>query len=693
MQSPLMRLHEVTMVKSQITSTHGAAEPASRSPFSLQETGESIPPRRSPSVSASPFARGEALESLRRGGAELTFVVDQHINAPALRSVLDVVRVGWAGMARRHPCVVPTPSARAMLHEGKTMSTMTSPRVSSAVFLLLFLGGCASSAPTEEKITDVPLEGPEVELPNIAAYLPTADDIDEMLTSPSPQKVPRGESHEPEHWDLAGPLPRFGGSTRRAPVTAVERRLVDERADLVLTEQHVCTAREVGRVATRSRVLPGKRLFNFLAGACGLTTSTWSVVILPFAAHVKDETIAEDPDLLEHIRGLPDGAHVGLAVVRADGRIVVGVIAHVPAFVADDFSLVPDATGHVVVEGIAREPISDLRAFGTLGATEVAECVRDPVVVSPRVRLVCPVDRRDATAIVDVMHMRPGQVLAPPLFTALLRPSGIEPLHFRGDGAIDDEGSGSAVERIARAVNARRRDAGLTELAVSFPQSALAARIGRGFLEARLAGATAVVEGLSRAMIAGTAIDAAVISWGEIGSEAVDVTDPNAVAGVLFSRAATRATLLDPRADVFAVAVEPAAGHFVVLFGVWSTQLGAPPDVASQAIYEALVRTRGAAKDTNRLDDVDDILAQAREDFAATRRVGPTLTRVQKLISRRHQRSVRGWVARTTSLDVLTFPRELLEPRVVDVALTAQFDREPGEKWGSYVILLAYDDR
>jgi hypothetical protein len=582
-----------------------------------------------------------------------------------------------------------------MPHKGKTtMSTTTRLRFSSAAFLSLLLWGCASSTQTEERITDVPLEGPDVELPGIAAHLPTADDIEEMLASPARPSAPRLERHEPDTWDLAGPLPKTGGSTPRALSSVVERRLLAERADLVLTEQHVCTAREVGRVAARTRVLPGLRLFNFLAGACGLTTSTWSSAILPYDAKLKDEAIADDAGFLDHIRGLPAGAQVGLAVTRENGRLIVGVVAHVPVFVADDFSLVPDTTGNIVVLGIAREPIGSLRAVVTRGATEVATCVRDSRVVSPRVRLVCPVDAKDATAIVDVMHEVPGQVLAPALFTALVRPSGVEPLHFADAAPVNaDDASLPALERIVRAINVRRRDAGLKELRLSIPQSALAARLAPGLLEARLASSAAAAEGLSRAMAAGTALDADVISWGEIGTDAVDVTEPFAVANVLLSRAATRLTLLDPRADVIAVAVEPAAGHFVVFIGVWSTVPGFGATEAGRAVFDALVRARGEAKETHPFDDVDDIWAQARADFAATGRVGPTLTRAQKLIGRRHHRPVRGWVARTPRLEALPFPQELLDPQAIDVALTAFFDREPGEKWGSYVIMMAYDDR
>lgn len=149
----------------------------------------------------------------------------------------------------------------------------------------------------------------------------------------------------------------------RGGATPVEAMLTEAGVELpfVATESMHCAARELARILALEGKLPGQRLERFLYGACGNATSFGGrarSLVGEVGEDVDDKELLAQwrDDIVSMVRRSAEGDSSvgGVALFRAQGAAAVVVTTYRRLFEVKPFSLVPDESGHLTLEGRAK---------------------------------------------------------------------------------------------------------------------------------------------------------------------------------------------------------------------------------------------------------------------------------------------------------------------------------------------------
>lgn len=594
-------------------------------------------------------------------------------------------------------------------------------RLSLPALVLLVASGCAGDQAKDDAVPTKPLgparlatgegsssvqsedgdEGDEGD--GRKERFPGRDKLDAIVAAPAPA-LPSDKKAEVVTWKLRGPLPDVGGDAPRTPGQEVERWLKATIADpqVHMTEALHCAARELALVKLKEGVYASPRLQRFIAGRCGVTTAN-------IGMHGISGEVPEDVSEAEVHEGWGDGMRemlskqklkgaldVGVALARHEGKVAVLVVTGQRLIDVKPFSMRPDATGGITIEGRMRqaEPgrIYPWLNHGRFGARR---CLVDLAVALPDFRVTCRPNTDDDTAWLVVSFHPQGRLFGRSLVTVALRPSDAPGDTFQQESY--GVGGASTNDDLLIALNEVRASAGMTPVRLATEQSVAAQRLAPHFLGAMLRTsrdprrAEQIYLGLLAGWDVKETIENADLTWSASYKD-VDL-------GQLMLRALElpqgRRTLLNPDADLIAVGRHTQSpGITGALFASYTIFDGLDVAASTQEVWDYYQRQREkrGLEAALTLDLAQQAFNKASEQVGNGEGTDPVLRGLMELASERYGK-VKGWVFESLSLTRLKFPADMMSPVPPRVQFTVAYRKPPDSSWGRYVILVVMEDK
>jgi hypothetical protein len=532
---------------------------------------------------------------------------------------------------------------------------------------------------------------------------PGRDKLDAIVASPAPA-LPADQKAEVTTWQLRGPLPDVGGDARRQPEQQVERWLAERVRDpqVHLTEGLHCAARELALVKLKEGVYASPRLQRFIAGRCGVTSANLSMSGISGEVPVDiDEAEVHDGwgdgmrKMLDKLT-LKGALDVGVALVRHEGQVAVLAVSGQRLVDVSAFSLRPDTTGTIVIEGrMTRAEPGRLYPWLNHGQYGARRCLVDVAVPLPSFRITCRPNTDDETAWLVVSFHPQGRLFGRSLVTVALRPSAKPGDTFKQERY--GVGRASTNEEVLAALNQVRAAAGMSPLRLAVDQSAAAQRLAPHFLGAMLQTAHEPrrAEEIYLGLLAGwdvhETIENADLTWAA-SYRAVDL-------GQLMLHALElpqgRRTLLNPDADLIAIGRHGASpGVTGALFASYTVFDGLDVAAATKEVWDFYQRQREQAglPPAAVLDLDPDAVAKASAQVSGGEGTDPVLRGLMELASE-DVGKVKGWVFESLSLTRLKFPPAMMAPLPPRVQMTVAYRKPPDSSWGRYVVLVVIEDK
>ncbi|MCB9507187.1 MAG: hypothetical protein H6698_10070 [Myxococcales bacterium] len=350
------------------------------------------------------------------------------------------------------------------------------------------LGGAAVSCGGGSAVAPPSVGGRPEPRASASTDFPSRSELERLLGSANAREdVEAAEIADLDEWTMVGTLPTHIGATPAAPadgpLLAVRAMVGTELPPDDETAQLDCVAAQSVELRARfgDRDFPAD-IAEFVTGRCGSSgvhgsRSAW----IDFdGAAPSPEDIQRVGDLL--VQGIRE-SELG----RSQGGW--GVATHVDAsagrfYVLVQYALRPElveptpiavAGDSVEIAGMLDQRWSELDAWVTIGDHDVARCAVDPAPVSPAYRIVCPLDRSDDRANIQLYDHRPGELLAQGVLSVTVSPSGSPQSAYRRDAANGDI-RGTDDASIVAAINAARAAAELPPVTLAVAQSVTVSR-------------------------------------------------------------------------------------------------------------------------------------------------------------------------------------------------------------------------
>jgi hypothetical protein len=540
---------------------------------------------------------------------------------------------------------------------------------------------------------------------------------------PPPAALATVETHEAPLPDVpAADVPAEGWTSdpARVPVNPAEPWVADSAWERAFQEAfagarrtaHVtralsCVAGELGRFVLEHNAPPPERLQRYMNASCGSSAPAvgYRSLIAPVSGRASDTEVLSHyagqlgPDL---IGGLPaDARAVGFWQGRAGGRVLALATYEVAPVELRPFSVVPDARGDVVIEGRLLVDAAYVGGYVNQGRLGVASCLVDPSVARPAFRVTCRLAADDPAAWVEIVFAAPRTVLALPVARILLRRSVAEPLRFPAPSAAPArpvESPAAFRDAVVEGLNAARAEGKLKPVRLAAAQSEIAGRVARQYFSSMLGGGvTEDVNTIALGLLAGWRVQGE-IRDGTFFSALLPATrDASRWLELALDLPTGRFALLRP--DVEEIALGPLlpgkAGLGAIVAG-YTFQHG---DDHSRDVAEVLRRfTEARAKrglSAPRLfpgrfeGTIDEALQDMkRGELNAEQALQASLMAAV----RRYERSMRGLVYETISIDALEIPPAILFQPNLELAIGVAHHKPPGAAWSQLVIIVVYVD-
>lgn len=536
------------------------------------------------------------------------------------------------------------------------------------------------------------------------AKFPTSEELGALQAAPAPEAVVGDPGVPVASWTLQGPLPDRLGQEELPPASPFEAllaRAAAARGAARPASLH-CAARQVGLFLLAKGAAPTDDLRRFIAARCGVADEALQLAWVSgeAPAAIADERLLEQlspaltPDL-EKLLG--PGKAAGGWLGREGSRAIAVVAAAQRSLTLAPVPLVP-AQEQVELKGTLASRTAQVLGWVNHGPFGVRACLPDPTVRAPRFSLLCPVDKADRSAWVELSALEPGHVLGRVVLSALLWPAGAADASFARPAAAAGAGAADPGEALLAWLNATRRQAGMGPVVLVTDESARATRLAPHFF-ASLAGLSpaSTSEFIALGLLAGWKVGG-VVESGNLAAALVVGPDenPGSLLAQALSRPAGREALLDPKATKIALGLvragrQPAWG---LLAATWRVHIQRPAQQLMLEVAERLARIR-ARKGLPQLKlatYLRDLLEIAAKDVASgALEPRGALAELVEEAQKRTGREIHGWFAETSRLEDLEFPPELFQEDDVQVSIHVAWFKPPGQPWGRWAVFFVQD--
>jgi hypothetical protein len=397
-----------------------------------------------------------------------------------------------------------------------------------------------------------------------------------------------------------------------------------------------------------------------------------------------------------------DATEVGLWFGRlGDQAVAIAVYSRQEARLRP-FSLVPNATGDVVVEGEIPGPVEYVTGYVNTGRYAADSCFVDPTVRLPRFRISCHLADEDASAWVELLYAQPKRVLAFPFAQFLVRHDPAAVLTHRPEVIGVPHAVGSA-EEFARtafdALNVVRSTAGLNPVKLSPAQSATATRLsGHYFAAAVEKKNPEVLNTIALGMLAGWQVGGMIRDANFVSVMVPHTRDAGRWLAEVLATPMGRISLMDPNIEEIAfgptMRAEPDALGAVVTGYRFHHGNEHTQDVHRLLFRVAAARKRLSLPPPQRLAQIEDVLKnelvrvnegqeQPWDAMQGVLEVGVT----------RYGADMRGYVVEANSLNAVQIPPEILGRPNLQLAIGVTHFKPPGAAWAQMVIIVVFIDR
>ncbi len=336
---------------------------------------------------------------------------------------------------------------------------------------------CATACDPDKKTeTPEPVEPLKIEQP-----FPTEDELTAIFAEyPTPPKPETQIPKDVGTWTMVGDVPQAIGDEPLANPDANQKvaAQVLAAAGLTPTGALMCYAKQYASFVGQHGGVPPRDIHDFMRARCGQASTEIVPIHLKFDAETSSQLVAgrDDETIRGAFKGLPEGTHVGMWAGTAANGEVHAVWARP---IKTSTSVEPRAmsaagSGEVHFRGELPWEPGWVIAYGTKGPRGAARCrpweARGKTATS--FAFACPVDPRDAMAMIEVVAAPPNALLGSVVAQVLVSPNGELPSTYdvpKLSLPIDD-GDRSAEGRVA-GINALRNEMKLRPLALSPKQS------------------------------------------------------------------------------------------------------------------------------------------------------------------------------------------------------------------------------
>jgi hypothetical protein len=545
-----------------------------------------------------------------------------------------------------------------------------------------------------------------------ASSFPSPQELIELGEAPVPENLFELDVRDVESWRLSGPFPERIEAvpySEGGPWAALLDEAARRRPGLVLpTQAMYCVARELGRFYLATRAQPSEGLRRFMTARCNATEARIALGYVdgPVSRHHDDVQVyghwrdAVRQSLASRLAGGP--RTVGIWYGREGDHAVVMQAFGYRELHVQPLSPVPSADGRIEIRGELLTPASRIRALVNRGRFGVAECADAPDAAPSGFAFSCQVDPRDPSALISLSLTPPDRLLATAALHVLARPEGrledtyrVEP--YGGPHPVLD--APSAADDFVDLLNAVRRQAGLSPVALDREQSETAAELAPPFFASLFGRSPAIhAEMVILGMLAGWSVDGIVQSGHFTASWVLRSTDLQRLLSASLEEPGGREALLAAEIDRIAVGplVETSAGHesIAAIFGSYALFSEEDHAASVSAVLEKLgsERARRGLGPPSSLEEVGPLCSEAASRVASGETPRDVMRDLLGETVEILQRPATGWITEVRDLDELRFPEEYLTRPTLGLALAISHREEPGEPWGRWVVMAIVAD-
>ncbi|MFQ5990313.1 MAG: hypothetical protein ACE5K9_10405 [Candidatus Methylomirabilales bacterium] len=543
------------------------------------------------------------------------------------------------------------------------------------------------------------------QVPSARSPFPSREELSQLGQSPLRRDLFDVPMRDVDSWQLKGDFPKLIQLAPHQPSSPWEELLAEQArrigGTLYPSAAMHCVAREYARFYSVQGVRPTERLVQYMAGACGAIAQD----ITPMVLHARVPEAVSDDDLLRHwkealtrfsasIQG--ELRIAGLAFVREKERAVVAVVHGERRVEVNPLVPVPDAHGHVLVEGRLLVPAERIHAMINRGRYGFAACAVHPGIPLPRFAILCEMAKSDELSWIEISFLPPGRILFGSALQVLARVPGTSvdryrrPVYAKSSEAATPE---QFTAKLTKALNEVRERAKLPPLALATRQSEVAAALAPRFFAAGLGKADPLdADRIALGMTAGWDVQG-VIREGAFFSTLIGETrDVSRWLSTALEFPGGRQVLLSPDATKLAVGPllvdqNELLGAIVSSYSFFDENHAADAAKIFNLIARRRIDLRLSAP--KRLEALDSHMVAAGR-IVRSRSASPrdALNDLLQVSVRVLQRSVNGFVLEASRLEVFQLPEEFLRRRSLELAIGVTHYRPGWEPWARYVILV-----
>ncbi len=522
---------------------------------------------------------------------------------------------------------------------------------------------------------------------------PSADELAAIAAKPVSAPPFRPSGRAVGEWQLIGPLPDKIDSRAvegDSPSDQLARTIAGQIAELEPRAAMQCVAREVGHFMLMQGRQPTLPLQQFMLDRCGATLQTFGWAALTW--NEGDAGSGLD-DLLALARSNGLNGDFGVWLGREGDHHMAILVAGRESATIDPLamSIVDD---RVAVEGSigAHEWVV---GYVTRGPRGVQTCRTQPAEPN-RFHVICPVDRRDPGAAIEVVAAAPGRALGEVRARVWVSPDGSLPTRY----AVAPDSGPAFTERSAASLvelfNTLRSEAGVAPLSLVDAQSDEFERLHDHYRHARHVGDAVDRDRIALGLLAGRSLGRPVVD-GMFGELVLDGTrSRKELLEATLLHPMTRATLLDPERTLLALSVSEAGADAMAeaMLATWApAELGHRPQ-DEEWMFDLIDLTREVRglPDMKRVGGpVHDALVKWSADVREGR-LAPKVALDGALqdIAEQAEIPIRGLLLFAQDVEELEAPTELLGRDGLQMAVHVELIQAPGSAWAQLVVMVAY---
>ena len=458
-----------------------------------------------------------------------------------------------------------------------------------------------------------------------------------------------------------------------------------------------CAAQEAARFYVQNGGLPDDGLREHLLVRCGSTLPgvSWNSITGDAPDNVPDAKVDESMQPL--VRKLLDqalagGGEFGAGFARGKGRYTLVAFSGEPLAVLNGFSPIAQGSS-VTLSGSVKSEAEYVVAFANQGAYGVAHCEVDPTQRLPAFRITCPLAAADPATRIEVLTLKPGEVLLNVAAELETRRDEQAELTYNAAAYGDNKPAASSEAfrgSVLEALNKARSQAGLQPFALEATQSKTDEKLAPYLFETLNSGDERQTTTITLGLLAGWDVNGVIKNGGIYTGSVNSSRNPSRWLTRTLDSPLGRSVLLDPsmaHIGIGAIPLKPTGMMAVVTTYAFYDTVDHQNEEA--AVFNELNRQRRAhgVPDARRVPSAPGLqkaLAQINHNTTTSL---DGLNYAMTEIGNTVHTSINGYIMETTDVSRLHFEASLLTAASLELEVGVTHYRVAGAAWGQYAVL------